>query len=142
MTSFNVFSWPMISWSAQNIHLLHLVHFESCLDETTGRSGILNGKAGRTAWAGLTQDGMVGLSWHWVHMQPGVLALRDPLDIHSNLEFTGSDGSTLSPLAAAMILNRLVSSLPWQGQVQRELRSGPRGRVLTVPAGAAAHLLS
>lgn len=132
----------MISWSAQNIHLLHLVHFESCLDETTGRTGIWNDKVGRTSWAGLTPDGMVGLAWHWAQLQPGVLALRDPLDIQSNLEFSGSDGSTLSPLAAAMILNRMVSALPWQAQVQRELRSGPRGRVLAVPAGAAARIAS
>lgn len=132
MTSFNVFSWPMICWSAQNIHLLRLVHFESCLDETTGRSGIWTGLRGRTAWGGLTADGMVGLAWHWAQIQPGVIALQDPLDIRSNLELSGSDGSLLSPMAMAMVLNRLVSTLPWQQEVQHELRGGTRGRTVAV----------
>lgn len=134
MTSFNVFSWPMISWSAQNIHQLRLVHFESCLDETTGGSDVWPGISGRTAWGGLTADGMVGVAWHWAQIQPGVLALLDPLDIRSNLTLSGSDGSTLSPLALSMVLNRLVSTLPWQQEVQREIRTGPRGRVVAVSA--------
>lgn len=85
---------------------------------------------------------MVGLAWKWVQLEPDVLALHDPLDIRSNLEFSGSDGSTLSPLAAAMILNRIISTLPWQSQVQRELRAGPRGRVMAVTADSSVRLAS
>lgn len=136
MTSFHVYSWPMISWSAQNIHRLRLVHFESCLDETTSPGPLVSGPCGRTVWGGLTPDGMAGIAWRWAQIQPGVLALQDPLDVRSNLAFTGSDGSILSPMAVAMILNRIVSSLPWQLAVQRELGSSSPRRVVALPQTA------
>lgn len=104
--------WPMISWSAQNLHQLQLVHLDSWLLAATRAAD--GGPLGRSVWTGLGTDGLVGLAWNWAQVQPGVLALADPLAVQSNLRLLGSDGVPLGRSAMALVHGRLVNGLAWQ----------------------------
>lgn len=129
MTSLEVGSWPIISCSAQNIHRIELVHLDSVLAPARASSGLWCGAGGQSLWSGICADGMVGLSWQWGQIADGVFALLDPMAIDANLTLLASDGSPLSPSATAMVLNRMVGSLPWQAEAARATRQRGRRRV-------------
>jgi hypothetical protein len=129
MTSLDVGLWPMISWSAQNIHQLQLVHFDSSLALSRRTSGLWCGPIGHSVWGGLSPQGLVGLAWDWAQLQPGVFALLDPMQVRSNLALLASDGGRLSPIAAAMVHNRIVAGLRWQAEAGRASRHRRAGRI-------------
>jgi hypothetical protein len=120
--------WPMISWSAQNIHQLRLVHLESWRERAASRSGLWSGTLGHSVWSGLSPQGLVGVSWQWAQLSPGVFALVDPMAVHSNLLLLGSDGSPLSPTARAMVYGRVIAGLDWQLAVAEAMKQGRRAR--------------
>jgi hypothetical protein len=112
--------------SAQNIHRFDLVHFESRLtveEPARGRAS----PTGISLWGGLSPQGFVGLSWPWAEVVPGVFAVRDPLQVRSNLLLLASDGSRLSASARAMVHMRLLADLPWQRNASTAARH-PRRR--------------
>jgi hypothetical protein len=123
--SVDVRRWPIIEWSAQGIQQLELLHLESRdvakASACSGRS-TLPLRAGVSVWGGLVPQGMVGLSWQWQEVLPGVAAVADPMDVHSNLHWISSDGQRLSPLATASMFLRVIERLPWQ---QEALQPSP-----------------
>jgi hypothetical protein len=129
ITSLEVASWPMIRWSAQNIHRLSLVHFESVPERNDRSTELWTGLSGRSVWGGMSADGMLGLSWQWAQISPGVFALLDPMAIDSNVVLLGSDGSRLSPMASAMVLNCIVAQLGWQTEAARSAQHDVRPRI-------------
>ena len=138
IASLEVGSWPMISCSAQNIHRIEFIHLESLLTRPRATSGLWSGAGGQTLWGGMVADGMVGLSWQWAQIEPGVLALIDPLSIGCNLVLLASDGGRLSPSATAMVLNRIVAVLPWQAEARRAIQQRGRRRIDAVHVAHAA----
>jgi hypothetical protein len=120
--------WPMISWSAQNIHQLRFVHLESWPERAPSRSGLWSGTLGHSVWSGLSPQGLVGISWQWAQLSPGVFALVDPIGVHSNLLLLGSDGSRLSPTARAMVHARVIAGLEWQLEAAEAMKQGSRAR--------------
>ena len=130
IASLEVASWPMIRWSAQNIHRLSLVHFESVPERNDASAELWTGLVGRSVWGGMSAEGMVGVSWQWAQLSPGVLALLDPMTIDSNLVLLASDGSRLSPMASAMVLNCVVTQLNWQNEAALSAeQQAPRRRI-------------
>lgn len=114
----NVRSWPIIEWSAGRIQQIALLHLASRCDEAAARLGFA-ARYGSTLWCGLVSSGLVGLSWSWQQIAPGVLVIADPMAIRSNLRWLGDDGHVLGEIAEAALHNRLVAGLCWR-QVVRE----------------------
>lgn len=135
ITSLEVGSWPIISWSAQNVQRIELIHLDS-----VSTHGLEHGESpcdgahGRSCWGGITAVGMVGLSWEWAQIAPQVFALTDPMAIDSNLCLLASDGGRLSPMATALVLNRMVAALHWHAEAARAYRRQAARRLDAVQA--------
>lgn len=79
--------------------------------------------AGQTVWAASGIDGEAGMAWDWIQIARGVVAIADPMSVVTNVRFVGPGGEVLTAQEAAMFLNTLVRTLPWQQEVQRALRA-------------------
>jgi len=137
--SLEVDSWPIINMSAQNIHRVELVHFESRLSTSAAAGSDPEAIVGESLWAGMSAHGLVGVSWHWGQVGPGVFALVDPMRVSSNLLLLASDGSRLSASARAMVHNRMLADLPWQAQAALATRLGGQRSIdslVVVPAAS------
>ena len=62
-----------------------------------------------------------GVAWDWVEVQPGVVAMADPLGLVTNLKLLDDHGEALTKIEVAVQLHQLVHALPWQTEVQRAL---------------------
>lgn len=142
IASLEVASWPMIRWSAQNIHRLSFVHFESVPERNDTTADLWTGLVGRSVWGGMSAAGMIGLSWQWAQVSPDVFALLDPMSIDSNLVLLASDGSRLSPMASAMVLNTFVSQIEWQQEAAQSARQQASRRRIDAVLTQAGHLAS
>ena len=116
--SWNVDGWPRILWQADSVPQLHLVHLETKVFDADSDGPC----SGQTVWGGPSIGGTAGVSFEWVRMPPGVLAMVDPMTVVTNLRLVGPRGQVLSQLQAAPHLNEIVHSLPWQDEVRRALR--------------------
>ena len=64
------------------------------------------------------------MAWDWVRLQPGVVAMSDPLGLVTNLKLLDDHGEELTNIEAAVRFHQLVHALPWQSEVQRALHQG------------------
>lgn len=128
----DVRSWPIIEWSAGRIQQIVLVHLASRGDEALGRADVAS-QYGSTLWCGLVSSGLVGVSWSWQQIAPGVLAIADPLAICSNLRWLGDDGHVLGAIAGAALHNRLVGGLYWQDAVRDAVQANTPAPVVSWP---------
>jgi len=78
-------------------------------------------RSGQTAWGGRAADGVAGLSWDWIEIADGVIAIADPMTMTTNLRLLGSEGEVLTAHSAAQHLNRIAHQLPWQAEVRHAL---------------------
>ena len=122
MTAWAVYAWPSVLWQpthGQRAHLRHLGTQVTVLGDSDGPC------AGQTVWG--EPDGepdgrqIAGLAWDWVELAHGVVAMADPLAVITNVRLLSPQGTVLTPLEAAPLLNDLVHALPWQTEVQRAL---------------------
>jgi hypothetical protein len=128
----DVRSWPIIEWSARRIQQIVLLHLASRCTEAVDRADIAS-QHGSTLWCGLVSSGLVGVSWSWQHIAPGVLVIADPLAICSNLRWLGDDGHVLGAIAGAALHNRLVAGLHWQHAVQGAVQANIPAPVVSWP---------
>jgi hypothetical protein len=70
---------------------------------------------GHTIWGGA--DSRIGIAWDWVEALEGVFAMSDPMGVVSNIGFVDESGATLPEFMAAVQLNQITHSLPWQREV-------------------------
>lgn len=118
----DVHPWPIIEWSAHRIQQIALLHLASRRSEAAcGPDGAA--QRGSTLWCGLVASGLVGVTWTWQQIAPGVLVIADPLAIRSNLRWLGDDGHLLGEIAVAALHTRLVVPLRWAQPVRDALRS-------------------
>lgn len=79
---------------------------------------------GNTMWAAELGDGaLVGASWDWVEVRPGVVALRDPNGVLTNLRFIDEDGHLEPELKAICLQNLIPHQVAWQEAVLQRLSS-------------------
>lgn len=76
---------------------------------------------GQTVWGGRAADSAAGLSWDWIEVAEGIIAVADPMMMVTNLRLIGSEGEVLTALQAAPHLNGIACRLPWQTEVLRTL---------------------
>jgi hypothetical protein len=112
-------AWPPVLWQpgrdTRPPHFVHLgTHVSPRLDSRWPRMG-------QTAWGGRAGDSAAGLSWDWIEIADGVVAVADPMTMTSNLRVLGTEGEVLTAHSAAPHLNRLLHGLPWQAEVRRAI---------------------
>jgi hypothetical protein len=118
LPAWSVYAWPSLVCRAEQApewQLTHLgTHVVSPGDDSQPCTG-------HTLWGSGSDSGAAAVAWDWVRLCPGVVALADPLGLITNLHFVDDHGDPLPSIQAALRLNQLVRSLPWQTEVQRAL---------------------
>jgi hypothetical protein len=114
-----VYAWPPVLWQAQSPPQWRFVHLGTQILSRRKRC------AGQTVWANALPEGTAGVAWEWVQLQPGVLAVADPMGFISNLCWVDAEGRALPNIQQALHLNEIVHALPWQSEVERALRGEP-----------------
>ena len=74
---------------------------------------------GQTVWGGRAGDSAAGISWDWIEVSEGIVAIADPMMMTTNLRLLGAEGEVLTAHEVAPHLNSLVHRLPWQAEVSR-----------------------
>jgi len=113
-----VCAWPPILWQASRAPQLQLAHLGTRVLNFGGEDAVCSGQ---TLWGDETEALAAGVAWDWVRIQPGVVAMSDPLGLVTNLKFLDDHGEALTDVQVAVRLHQLVHSLPWQSEVQRAL---------------------
>jgi hypothetical protein len=113
-----VCAWPPLLWQASRAPQLHLTHLGTRVlnfgDDDSPCTG-------QTLWGDERETQSAGVAWDWVRLQPGVVAMSDPLGLVTNLKLLDDDGEALTNVEVAVRLHQLVHALPWQSEVQRAL---------------------
>jgi hypothetical protein len=75
---------------------------------------------GHTIWGGT--DSGIGIAWDWVEAIDGIFAMSDPMGVVSNIGFIDKTGDSIPDFMAAVQLNQITHSLPWQAEVAEVTR--------------------
>lgn len=119
LPAWSVYAWPSLVCRALQTPDWRLTH----LSTRVISSGEDNQPcSGQTLWGSDLEAGAAAVAWDWVGLCPGVVALADPLGLVTNLHLVDDQGDPLPSLQAALHLNQLVRTLPWQSEVQRALK--------------------
>lgn len=78
---------------------------------------------GDTVWTGDIDGQAVGFGWEWVELRRGVVMLRDPNCIITNVNFIVPEYRFSDALVKIVQSNLVAHALPWQAAVQDELRA-------------------
>ena len=113
------YSWPPIFWQANLRRQPKFVHLST---RVTQRGNAHRPCCGSTLWGRVSDDGHAGLAWDWVEICAGVVAMRDPMAVATNLQLVSESGELLQPTAAVLHFNQFVRRLPWQDEVRRMLQ--------------------
>ena len=116
-----VCAWPPLLWQASRAPQLHLTHLGTRVLNFGDESGPCTGQ---TLWGDECEDQSAGVAWDWVRLQPGVVAMSDPLGLVTNLKLLDDHGEALTNLEAAVRLHQLVHALPWQSGGSARAASG------------------
>jgi Domain of unknown function (DUF4902) len=84
----------------------------------------ING-AGTSMWEVSLAAQMVWLSWDWLLLDSGVIALANPTDVRSNAILLDGNDRLLPLHASAAMLASIVSNLPWRNEVERLMKTAP-----------------
>ena len=108
--------WPRVCCPVERVAALahRMRHQRSA--EHPGPSG-WRLRRGRTLWAAEVDGHWAGLDWEWGEVQPGVVALADPMRLCSNIEWVDAHGQPLQECRRVLLLNGLVYRLDWQAAI-------------------------
>jgi hypothetical protein len=81
--------------------------------------------AGTSMWEVMLPAQMVWLSWDWLLLDSGVIALANPTDVRSNAILLDGNDRLLPLHASAAILASVVHGLPWLIEVERLIKATP-----------------
>ena len=76
---------------------------------------------GQTTWSFEENGSTAAVGWEWVELRKGVAVLADPMSLQSNVEFASANEYDQLESHKIILLNTLVSSLPWQWHVRKAL---------------------
>jgi hypothetical protein len=113
-----VCAWPPLLWQAECAPELHFVHLGT---RVLNAGDAEHPCSGQTVWGSPSTELAAGVAWDWVELQRGVVAMADPMALVTNLQLIDKRGEVLPTVQAALHLNEIVHTLPWQSEVQRAL---------------------
>ncbi len=76
---------------------------------------------GETVWSATIGAMTLGIAWEWVELREGVVMLRDPNTIITNVLFLDAELALETECGAISSANRLTHALPWQSSVTNAL---------------------
>jgi hypothetical protein len=118
MSPWSLRAWPPIYWFSGQAPSLALHHLGTRVTDVDADQ---RPTAGQTIWGGSGAEGDAGMAWDWVRMPLGMVAMADPMCVVSNLCIVNDEGEVLTAAKAALVLNEIVYSLPWQKEVRRAI---------------------
>ncbi|TXG96594.1 MAG: hypothetical protein E6R08_09065 [Nevskiaceae bacterium] len=74
-------------------------------------------RRGWVVWAVDDPHAPVALAWRWYEAEPNVVALSDPLNIHTNAKLVSPEGIPLDFYSRVQCLVKTVYTLPWQDEL-------------------------
>lgn len=116
--AWTVGAWPPVLWQPDQHSSLHFVHLGT---HVSARHDPTWPNMGQTVWGGRAGDSAAGVSWDWIEVAEGIVAIADPMMMISNLRLLGPDGEVLTAHEVAPYLNEIVHRLPWQSEVHRAI---------------------
>jgi hypothetical protein len=121
-------AWPPALWQPGRQSPLHFVHLGT---HVSSRLSDDWPSTGQTVWGGRAGDTAAGISWDWIEVADGIVALADPMMMTTNLRLLGGEGEVLTAHETAPHLNGVVHELPWQAEVCRALSQTRAAQVAT-----------
>jgi hypothetical protein len=121
--AWTVSAWPTALWQPGSDLPLNFVHLGT---HVSSRISADWPSMGQTVWGGRAGEAAAGVSWDWIEVAKGIVAIADPMMMTTNLRLLGDEGEVLTAHEAAPHLNRLVRSLPWQVEIWRVLEAERR----------------
>jgi hypothetical protein len=126
-------TWPGVLWQPDLDPWPHFVHLATHIAPRIAPDWP---RTGQTVWGGRAGDSSAGLSWDWIEIDEGIVAIADPMSMTTNLRLLGPDGAVLTTYATAPYLNRLVHALAWQPEVLRSIAEIEADATLLAPRPA------
>jgi hypothetical protein len=74
-------------------------------------------RLGDTTWGVVVDGRLLALSWDWIEILPGVVAMVDPGHVLTNIWFMDSEDCYEEPSRALVSVNTLIHRTPWQATV-------------------------
>lgn len=115
----SVAAWPTVLTSLQQALRFQYVHLDTRVSQPTQ---VDSPTSGHTLWGSRSADGTSGVSWEWVEISEGVIAMANPFGLVTNLQLLGVRGELLSRYETTLRLNTALHALPWQREVIRTLQ--------------------
>lgn len=75
-------------------------------------------RCGQEVWA-TQEDQPIHIAWEWTEIQPGVVALFDPMNILCNVALVDPSGHTLGCSRRMLHLNNVIHQLDWRATLAR-----------------------
>ncbi len=118
-------AWQLISWKPVlttlpefRRALAHMRPFAESSLEGAGPGGPRDGpRQGQALWAGTHKGQPLGLAWDWAEVRKNVVALRDPMNVLSNVRLVDDEGVPLGAAERVLHLNSAIHELDWQACV-------------------------
>lgn len=129
--AWTVGAWPPVLWQPERHSLLHFVHLGT---HVTARLSADWPRTGQTVWGGRAGESAAGLSWDWIEVCDGIVAIADPMMMITNLRLLGPEGEVLTAHEIAPHLNDIAHRLPWQNEVRQAIDDADR--LAQVPVAA------
>jgi hypothetical protein len=123
--TWSLHAWEPVFWQVARIPSLKLRHLATHVTQR-GDAGSGSDRdpltRGHTLWAGHSTRGDAALAWDWFCDETrGLVGLRDPYAIVTNLRLIDRGGAVLPAFHAALHLSGIVHGLPWTDQVLNAL---------------------
>lgn len=116
--AWTVGAWPPVLWQPEREAQLHFVHLGT---HVATRLNADWPRTGQTVWGGRCGETAAGISWDWIEVCDGIVAIADPMMMVTNLRLLGSEGEVLTAHDVAPHLNDIVHRLPWQNEVRQAI---------------------
>ena len=121
--AWTVGAWPPVLWQPEKDAPPHFVHLGT---HVAARFNADWPRTGQTVWGGRAGETAAGLSWDWIEVCDGIVAIADPMMMITNLRLLGPDGEVLTAHEIAPHLNDIVHRLPWQNEVLQAIEDADR----------------
>ncbi len=146
--AWQLYSWPKFDWKVpdESNTWPDFVHVQTTVSRDFNPSEA-DVHHGDTVWVAKVGSMTIGVGWEWTELRTGVVMLRDPNNIVTNVRFLDSDFGVEGELNGIVSANRVTHTLPWQETVATVLaatranESSPKAEVAKIrPHRTTAHI--
>lgn len=112
MAAWQLMACEMVVKTVNEFEMLthELRHVGSSVRVNDRRAGL---RSGEQVWA-TGEAAPIQIAWAWTEIEPDVLALFDPMNIHCNVALVDGQGHALARSRRMLHLNNVVHQLDWR----------------------------